>query len=85
MDITKYTKVIIALALSGLSILFDIIGLAIPQWLVLSVGIYSSSAGLWETCSEGGGNSMCNDLPETFVGKWPFFIHLYNDYKNNNL
>ena len=69
MDITKYTKVIIALALSGLSILFDIIGLAIPQWLVSSVGLYSYSAGLWERCIESGGNSVCIDLPETLDGK----------------
>ena len=60
--------VFVGIGLSAASLLFNIIGLAIPYWWYDSEDGISSYSGLWKVCGSGGGQSVCLDIPESILG-----------------
>lgn len=50
---------LVGVGLTGLSLLFNIIGLAIPYWVYGSVGSLSSHIGLWQACTPVSTETVC--------------------------
>lgn len=60
MELAKKVFGFIALAVSGLALLLNVIALALPMWLYSSEGEVWGSYGLWQACgSDGRGSSKC--------------------------
>lgn len=68
----KHTKPITFLGLSGLSVLLDIIGLAIPKWYLYG----NAEEGLWEFCWTG---DSCFSIPDDDVSKCGI-LSFFNKY-----
>ncbi|XP_053408555.1 uncharacterized protein LOC128559847 [Mercenaria mercenaria] len=55
----------VGIGLSAASLLFNIIGLAIPYWNYKSIGEFKSYIGLWSTCSpQLGGETVCKKIQD---------------------
>lgn len=57
---------IAAIVLSLVSLVADVVGLAIPYWLYYSVGDSKTYSGLWKACDDIHGNTKCNSIKNTF-------------------